>query len=262
MRYNIKLLEKELQTVFIKPVVLRTVDSTNDYARKIIEKEQNCELVVISEEQTKGKGRFSRDWFSPEGKGIWMSVVKNNIFAVQYFGIISLLTSLSVFDALYELYDLKVELKWPNDILYKGRKLCGILIESFKRGRKITDFIIGIGINILQEEDDFPGELRKKAVSVLQIIPEKIKREKLIVGIINEINRYFDLLNDGKIESIILRWKENSRIFGKNIILQKGNTRISGKATDINLKGNLILKTKEEKIIEIDSGQIILIQDN
>ena len=212
MRYNIKLLEKELRTIFIKPVVLKTVDSTNDHARKLLGKGETGEWVIISEEQTKGKGRFSRDWYSPEGKGIWMSVVKNNIFTTQYFGIISLLTSLSVFDSLYEICGLQAELKWPNDIIFDNKKLCGILIESYKREGKITDFIIGIGLNLLQGNNDFPRELRGKAVSLLQIIPEKINREKLILRIINEINRYFDLLNEGEVELIISRWKENSSI--------------------------------------------------
>ena len=99
-------------------------------------------------------------------------------------------------------------------------------------------------------------------MSLLQIIPEKINREKLILRIINEINRYFDLLNEGEVELIISRWKENSSILGKRVVIQKGDTRITGKSVDINLHGNLLLENEDKKIVEIDSGQILSIPDD
>ncbi|MFC1726408.1 biotin--[acetyl-CoA-carboxylase] ligase [candidate division KSB1 bacterium] len=257
MRYDTNLLKKRLRESYITPYFLESVDSTNDYARALLNGGREGEFVIISEEQTAGKGRFNRKWVSQQGKGIWMSLVKNNIFGEQNFGLISLVASLSVFDSIYRLFNLKTEIKWPNDILYGGKKLCGILIEGFKKGEKISKFIIGIGVNIYHDQDDFPEYLKDSAVSLISILNKNPVREKIVLSIVKEINSYFDLLKEDKEDFIISRWKEHSININKNVAVDTGKEIIKGKAVDINVEGSLMIKTKDRKLIAVNSGQIV-----
>ena len=197
MRYDTNLLKNRLRESLITPYFLESVDSTNDYARILLNGGRSGEFLVISEEQTAGKGRFNRKWISQKGKGIWMSLVKNNVFGEKNFGIISLVASLAVFDAIYRQFNFKTEIKWPNDIMYEGKKLCGILIEGFKTEEKISNFIIGIGINIYQYREDFPEYLSDLAISLISILNKNPHRETIVLGIVKEINSYFDLLKEG-----------------------------------------------------------------
>jgi len=177
-------------TIVKRLICLETVDSTNTYASGIIKGVNNIlqlpdynGIVVISETQTKGKGRFDRKWFSPPG-GIWMTIILQPTLEMQDLSKITLLSASVVIETLIKSYNLSLNIKWPNDIFFKGRKLSGILAESEKVSDKIY-LIIGMGININNDFSNYKNE-NLNAVSLKEITGRQINRNLLIAKILNE----------------------------------------------------------------------------
>ena len=149
--------------------------STNDKAKKLNE---NC--VVIAEIQTKGRGRFNRRWSSSKG-GLWMSIVLK--LRIRNPKKITFITSIIVHKVIETIFGLETKIKWPNDIVFNGKKLCGILTETIFKGKHIAKMIIGIGLNV---NNELPAELRKKAISLKEIINKKININQIANEILKE----------------------------------------------------------------------------
>jgi BirA family transcriptional regulator, biotin operon repressor / biotin---[acetyl-CoA-carboxylase] ligase len=171
-------------------ILLHTVDSTNTYALSIIKgivkipqiPDYNG-VVVISEIQTGGKGRLGRRWFSPPG-GIWMTIILKPDLKMQDLSKMTLLSAATIADTLIKNYKISLNIKWPNDIYFEGKKLCGILAESEKVDDK-TYLIIGIGININNDCCDYKNE-NINAASLKEITGKQINRDLLIAYVLNE----------------------------------------------------------------------------
>ena len=145
------------------------VSSTQDVARKYAE--DGREVVVVAEEQTGGRGRLGRKWFSPRG-GLWFSVVLRRIETPVT--LVCLAAGLAVAEAVEELTGLKPCLKWPNDVLINGRKVCGVLVEGKFTGEKLSYLIVGVGLNVNIPLDSFPPSIRGKATSLLNELGAKV----------------------------------------------------------------------------------------
>ena len=187
-------IQQQLKTkVFGRKILYKEeIDSTNTEAKRQAF-EENHGLLVIAEEQTLGKGRRGRSWNSPKGTGIWMSLLlqpkevlvqsakeqftselvevkrelqqENKVLTAEKASMLTLITALSVAEAIYEETSLEALIKWPNDIVINGRKVCGILTEMSTDNEGIRYVIIGIGINVNTRE--FPEEIREMATSLL-----------------------------------------------------------------------------------------------
>jgi BirA family transcriptional regulator, biotin operon repressor / biotin---[acetyl-CoA-carboxylase] ligase len=190
---NINEIQKKLTTVIIGKTMisLYTVDSTNTYALSIIKGINKIPqspdydgVVVISEIQTSGRGRFDKKWFSPAG-GIWMTIILQPELKMQDLSKITLLTASSIAETLIKNYKISLNIKWPNDIYFDGKKLCGILSESEKVDDK-TYLIIGIGINANNDYCDDKNE-NLNAVSLKEITGKQMSRNFLIAKILNKL---------------------------------------------------------------------------
>ena len=231
---------KDLNLEKIDFYVLNTVDSTNTFAKeKPLKKDY---LVVISEEQTAGRGRQGKDWYSPDAGNIYMSIrLRNNNPAP-----LSLIVGLLILEAMDSVSGQKINagLKWPNDLLIDNKKICGILVESEKNGYN-NDFIIGIGINYsLPKKESWWGEIGELA----NILP----REKLINSILKKITDYAE----NGYQNWKFAWEKRCIHMGKEIkaISNNQNDYEIGKFNGINEEGNMLLKTKNELKI-ISSGE-------
>ena len=231
---------KDLNLEKIDFYLLNTVDSTNTFAKKkLLEKDY---LVVIAEEQTAGRGRQGKQWYSPDAGNIYMSIkLRSNDYAP-----LSLIVGLLISEAMDSVSGQKINvgLKWPNDLLIDNKKICGILIES-EVNEDNVDFIIGIGINyFLPKKESWWGEINDLA----DILP----REKLINAILKRITKY---LENGY-ESWKVAWEKRCVHMGKEIkvISNNQNDYEIGVFTGINEKGKMMLKTKNELKI-ISSGE-------
>jgi BirA family transcriptional regulator, biotin operon repressor / biotin---[acetyl-CoA-carboxylase] ligase len=194
---NINEIQKKLTAGIIgKTMVnLYSVDSTNTYALNLIKGINKIPklpdyngAVVISETQTNGRGRLERKWFSPAG-GIWMTIILFPDLKMQDLSKITLLTASSIAETLIKNYKISLSIKWPNDIYFDGKKLCGILSESEKVGDK-TYLIIGIGINVNNNSCEGKNE-NLNATSLKEITGKQINRNFLIAKILNKFEAQY-----------------------------------------------------------------------
>ena len=231
---------KDLNLEKIDFYLLNTVDSTNTFAKETSLKKDY--LVVISEEQTAGKGRQGKDWYSPDAGNIYMSIsLRNNNPAP-----LSIIVGLLISEAMDSVSGQKINagLKWPNDLLIDNKKICGILIESEISGNN-NDFIIGIGINYsLPQKESWWGEIGELA----DILP----REKLINSILKKIINYAE----NGYKNWKFAWEKRCVHMEKEIkaISNNQNNYEMGKFSGINEEGKMLLKTKNQLKI-ISSGE-------
>ena len=243
-----------LPTEFIgkKVIHLDTVGSTNDYAKEIGNKVSGGTLI-ISEQQTKGKGRLGRVWKSKSGDGIWMSLIIKPKIEPYKTPFLTLVAGASVVKALSNL-GVEASIKWPNDIIVHNKKICGILTELSAEMERVNYVVIGIGINI--KTIDFPDEIKEKATSLYKE-GYKLSRVDIVRQFCIEFEKlYKGYILDGNKQDTLELCRKYSAIIGKQVYVIKNNKRELVKCIDINENGNLIVKEKNGEIQEIMSGEV------
>ena len=237
------------------------IDSTNFYAKRCAI--NGCEegTVVVAGAQKSGRGRLGRLWESPPGKGIWMSVVLRPEIPPSDMQILTLAASCAVKASIEQMVDIKMGLKWPNDLILGKKKVSGILAEIDAEIEKVNFIILGIGVNVFQEKEDFPDEISKSATSLKMFcekngIPATFKRAEIIKSILFELEKRYEQVKKGKIKDIINEWKKGSVTLGKAVKFKKNNTQYEGVAEDVNERGMLVIRCGEKEKIEILSKEI------
>ncbi|RST73644.1 biotin--[acetyl-CoA-carboxylase] ligase [Siminovitchia acidinfaciens] len=201
--------------------------------------------LVIAEEQTSGRGRLGRAWHSASGKGIWMSIIVRPDLPPQKAPQFTLITAVAVARAIEEVTEITPEIKWPNDLLIKGKKVVGILTELQAEADKISSLIIGIGMNVNHASDDFPVEVKKIASSLFIEKGEKISRAALIQSFLKNFEKYYSIyISDGFLPIRIL-WESYATSIGKQIKATTVTGEIVGVAVGISNEG--VLKIEDEK---------------
>lgn len=231
---------------------LQTIDSTNEYLKRIGDKSTDG-TVVISEEQTRGKGRMGRTWQSKSGEGIWMSLLlKPNIIPFKA-PFITLVAGVSVVTALRKL-NVPAQIKWPNDIILNDKKICGILTELSAEIERVNYVIVGMGMNV--KNMYFSGELEHKATSLYKE-GYVLQRVDIVDKILYEFEKnYIDYIENDNKEHVLNLFRQYSNIINKEIYLIKNDQRELVTCIDINDSGNLIIKDKDNNIREIMSGEV------
>jgi len=212
--------------------------------------------LIITERQSAGKGRLGREWFSPVG-GIWLSIILYPQLSPSYISRITLMTAVAVVKAIKICTQIESQIKWPNDILINEKKVCGILTEMSAELDIINWVVVGIGINVNIDHQDFPEDIQKNTISLKEILGKKVLRVKLVQTFLQEFEKYYESLKRREFSSILKEWKLYSHTLGKKIRVDMGERIITGEATDINEEGALILKKGDGKLVEIISGTII-----
>ena len=233
-----------------------SIDSTNKKAKEIALDEKEG-TVLIAEEQTAGKGRMGRSWVSPKGKGIWMSLILKPTMEPMKVPKLTLIGAAAVYKAL-ENMGIKAQIKWPNDVLIDGKKICGILTEMSGELNMVNYVIMGIGINVNLDEGDFPEELKDKATSLKISTGKEISRKELTANILNEFEKlYLKFKEEDNIEEVLKISRENSILLGEEVRIIRGNNIKIGKAIDINDNGELVVEVGD-KVEKIISGEVSL----
>ncbi|MFC1704978.1 biotin--[acetyl-CoA-carboxylase] ligase [Nanoarchaeota archaeon] len=226
-----------------KTYYFKTLSSTNDRAKRY-----PLNSVVIADEQTKGKGRFHRNWSSSKG-GLYMSIVLDPHDKPGY---LTFIAAISVRNAIKKALGLKTGLKWPNDILYDGKKLCGILSESIFSGKN-SKMVVGIGLNV---NNKIPKSLSQKAISLKSIIKKEINKERLIKVLLKEFEKLYKDYKNKKYPKIRNEWKKLSDTIGRKIKAKTQQGTYIGKAIDVDKDCHLILKLKDDSKKKIIEGDI------
>lgn len=230
------------------------LESTNDKAKEIARDEKEG-TVIIAKEQTKGRGRLGRTWHSPRGKSILMSIILKPNMEPKDMQKIVLIGAAAVNMALKDI-GIESQIKWPNDIIVQGKKVCGILTEMSSNFNGLNYVIIGIGININQDIEDIPKELKEKSTSLKLIKNKEIHKEELLQILLNRFKElYMPFKNHGDIKGVIDICGKNSAIIGKNILVIQGDNIRKGKALDINMEGELLVEFSEG-IERVYSGEV------
>lgn len=248
-----------LNTEFIGTNIdfLEQVDSTNLYAKRIAEEGFRDGTVIIADEQVKGKGRLGRTWTSPKGKGIWMTIMlKPNINPAQAAKV-TLLTACAVNNAIFQCCGINSKIKWPNDIVCNGKKLCGILTEMNAELDEIHYLIVGIGINVNLDKEEFSEELHSTATSIKIEKGITVSRKELVKSVLNNFEVYYKaFLQTGSISQFISEYKEKSAVIGKDVNIISSASKFKGKVLDISEEGQLLVELEDGTVKEIISGEV------
>jgi BirA family biotin operon repressor/biotin-[acetyl-CoA-carboxylase] ligase len=234
-------------------IYLDECESTNDFL--FTTKEFTSDgTVVLSEYQTKGKGRKDRTWESSKGQNLTLSILLRREIKPKLLNIINLGASLAVAHTLENLYQLNVELKWPNDALVKRKKIAGILLESSSKGNNIEKVVIGIGINVNQL--GFQGKFLIPPTSVKKEFNDTVSRERLLSELLNNLEETLEICKSNP-SKIIEDWKERCNMIGEAIKISEKEESKFGIFSNIDEDGYLILKQKD-KTEKIHFGDVSL----
>jgi len=251
------IIDRYLHTEFIGRNVeyYDSIPSTNIRAKEIAAESKEGTLI-ISEEQTQGRGRLSRRWVSPKGKGLWFSIILKPDFKPEKVYKITLIGAAAITEALEDM-GIKSYIKWPNDIIVEGKKICGILTEMSCENDRVNYVIMGIGINVNLKEEDFDEELIEKATSLRIVTGKEIDRSQLLANVLNHMERlYIPFKVKGSLDETIRICREKSILIGNQVRIIRGDMITSGKVLNIDDEGYLLVQYEDGKIEKILSGEV------
>ena len=225
---------------------LGEVDSTNEYAKRIMNEAPEG-TVVIADVQTAGKGRMGRRWFSPEG-GIWMSVVLDGCDG----GLIPLAAGVAICEA-FQPYGIDLGIKWPNDVLLKGKKIAGVLVDVIEERT-----IMGIGINLNVRE--FPDELKEKASSILIETNKHLDAQDLYHDLCRAIEDNYQLVKEQRIDELLGKWQCHSVMTGRHVRIEQPDRIVIGRVLDIDRQGALVIMQYDNTVEHIIAGDCALLK--
>ncbi|KYK20184.1 hypothetical protein AYK24_04095 [Thermoplasmatales archaeon SG8-52-4] len=244
---------KGLDTKIIgnKIIHFDTIDSTNIYAKKLIKSGIHEGVIILSDIQTSGRGRKNRIWSSPKG-GLWFSIVLYPNISPNKAMLLTMASSIAVFQGIKKITGIEAEIKWPNDLLINGRKICGILTEIDSEKQKINYCIIGIGINV---NNELEKELQINATNLKKELNKEISIHELFRAIIENFDENYNKLLSGDYDFIRGPWLKHSNIIGRKIQVIDDKNITTGKVIQVDSDGYIILNTINGNI-KIISGDI------
>ncbi|MDV6377696.1 biotin--[acetyl-CoA-carboxylase] ligase [Sporosarcina sp. GW1-11] len=236
----------------------KTCPTTQTIAHEEAQNGASDGTLIISEEQTAGKGRLARPWVSNAGRGIWMSLIIRPKLAPQQAPQLTLVAAVAIVRAIEDVTNIQPVIKWPNDILINGKKVTGILTELQADPDRVKAIILGMGVNANQELADFPEELQTIATSLRIEKGEKVDRAKLVAKIMHYLEQYTALYVEKGFAPIKLLWESYATITGRKIRATMVNETVEGIALGISQDGMLELQLEDGSIRGIYSADIEL----
>jgi BirA family biotin operon repressor/biotin-[acetyl-CoA-carboxylase] ligase len=238
--------------------VFEQTTSTNDVAEKLARDGVKEGVVVFAESQTKGRGRLGRKWMSPTRKGLWFSVLLRPNLRPQETTQLTVISATALRRAVKIVTGLSAEIKWPNDILIRGKKAAGILTEMSAEVDRVRHVILGIGVDVNQSAAEFPPELRGTATSLGMEAGEDISRAELAVEILRELDFDYARICAGKFSEVADEWEDACVTIGKNVTVHVGDRKFTGLAESLDEDGALLVRTEHGHLERIIGGDVIL----
>jgi BirA family biotin operon repressor/biotin-[acetyl-CoA-carboxylase] ligase len=225
------------------------IGSTMDAARELAKKGAGEGIIVIAEVQTRGRGRLSREWLSPEG-GLYFTIILRPKISPAYAPRVNLMAATAVAATIKKLFGLRAELKWPNDVLIAGKKVCGILAEMDAEMDVVNCVNVGIGINANTSIPQF----EKTVTSLRDVLGRVISRKELLTALLVEIERRLPSLMKA---DLLEEWKKLSATLNRDVRISSLGEEVIGQAIDIDATGALILKSKDGSLRTVLVGDCI-----
>jgi BirA family biotin operon repressor/biotin-[acetyl-CoA-carboxylase] ligase len=238
-------------------VYLPEVDSTNSEAKRRIQAGCPEGLVLAAENQTQGRGRMGRPWYSVAGKNLAFSVVLfPSGIPLSRAPFLTPLSAVAVCRAVKKVSGLSIELKWPNDLLIAGLKAGGILLEAGAEMDRLRYAVIGIGINVNLSHGDIPEAVARTATSLSLAAGKPVSRRRLLEEIMISLDSYYTKFCSGGAQSILTEYVELCSTLGKEIAFLWQGQRRSGRAVSVAPDGALIVITKSGEMLTLRAGDV------
>jgi BirA family biotin operon repressor/biotin-[acetyl-CoA-carboxylase] ligase len=234
-----------------------TIDSTNDYLKGLIEApEFTC---IVADEQTSGRGRQARVWYSTPGDGLYLSVLLCPQSPSSKIPLISLMAGIAVAEVLIQRGVKGVDIKWPNDVLVNERKVCGILVEGTSTGLNTHRIVLGIGVNL--NHQSFPPQLSRSATSLRLETGEPVAVDEFRDQLLELIAFWYGQWKDNAGKVMINRWQElSSYTYGKNIVVILDDQEIRGETAGLTETGALRVMTGSGQVKSILAGEVMMLR--
>ena len=238
--------------------VFEQTTSTNDVIEKLARDGVKEGAVVFAESQTKGRGRLGRTWMSPARKGLWFSVLLRPDLRPQETTRLTVASAAALRRAIQSETGLDPEIKWPNDILIRGKKVAGILTELSAELDRVKHVILGIGVDVNLGANEFPAELRKTATSLKIETGKAISRPELATAILRELDHDYARVCGNFFADVADEWEAHCTTIGRAVTIQIGGRRMSGRAESLDDDGALLLRTEHGHLERITGGDVTL----
>jgi BirA family biotin operon repressor/biotin-[acetyl-CoA-carboxylase] ligase len=251
---NPELIQRDLPTRFIghKIIYFSSLNSTMDAAKKEAQWGAEAGTVIVAGNQTAGRGRLQRTWFSPAGGLAFSVILRPNMSYLPYM---IMLASLAVTYGVRSLTGLKPQIKWPNDILIGEKKLCGILIENDIRKNILRHTVIGIGLNVnlkINQQQEIAGI----ATSISDQLNRPVPLSDVLRSVLLEMDKLYAILPQG--ELILDQWKKQLVTLGQQVQVNMGDQTFTGRAESVSDDGSLNIRQKDGRLVQIIAGDVML----
>lgn len=222
------------------------IDSTNlELKRRLVSGGEHG-TIVTADHQTAGRGRLGRQWTEEKGRALTFSILLEPKVPLTETSRFSFVAAVSVAEGIRDVTGLPAMLKWPNDVLVNGKKVCGILLELVAEMAQVQFLIAGIGINVNQKPEDFPEEVREKATSLAICSGHNWARADILEGVLRQLEQNVQLIQQQGFEEIRRKWEALSCVTGQEIqVVQYGKPVLQGIAEGIDDNGSLLVRTAE-----------------
>jgi BirA family biotin operon repressor/biotin-[acetyl-CoA-carboxylase] ligase len=253
-RFSLRALRDGLTTRFVgRRLEYRVVlGSTQDLARELAQAGAADGTVVLAGRQTAGRGRLGRSFISPRG-GLYFTVILRP--ALENLRPLPIVAALAVARGLEQVAGLRTALKWPNDVLVGGRKICGILVESELTGQNVSHVLLGVGVNVNADMSAYP-EIAAIATSAAAEVGRSLSREALAAAVLNELEELYLAAQAGR--RVQDEWRARLETLGRQVRVTSGQTVEEGLAEDVDSDGSLILRHPDGSRVTITAGDVTL----
>jgi BirA family biotin operon repressor/biotin-[acetyl-CoA-carboxylase] ligase len=238
--------------------VFERTTSTNDIMARLARDGAKEGAVVFAEAQTRGRGRMGRLWISPARKGLWFSILLRPNLPPQAATRVMVAAAASLARAMTPLLGSVPEIKWPNDILIRGKKVAGILTELAAELDHIKEIVLGIGVDVNLDASEFPADLRKIATSLKIECGRALDRSELAVSILREFDIDYERIQRGQFDLVAEEWRERCTTLGCDVAIRAGERVVRGRAESLDADGALLLRTEHGLLERIIGGDVTL----
>jgi BirA family biotin operon repressor/biotin-[acetyl-CoA-carboxylase] ligase len=232
-----------------------SLPSTNAAAFRLAADGAEHGEVVITEQQTAGKGRRGRVWVSPPGMNLAFSAILRPDLPPQRAPELTLVAAVALAETLREA-EADALIKWPNDVQIAGRKVAGILTELSAEPDRVHFVVLGIGVNLNAGPEDFPPEVAATATSLSQALGRRVNRALFTTSLWNRLEEWLDLHHEVGFEPVRERWKQLSATLGQEVLVRTDRSELRGVAEDIDAAGALLVRTAGGSVERVLAGDV------
>lgn len=231
-----------------------SMTSTNIVLKQAAESGAVHGTVALCEEQTAGRGRRGRNWVSPKGQGLWVSLLLRPMLLPGRAQLITFAAAIAMAEAVEKETGLDILIKWPNDLVLQGKKVCGILLELSGDVETIAYVVVGTGLNV--GEKAYPPELSASAVSLQEVLGRKVERAPVLRSYLAAMEKHMDILSREGLPGILQAYERKSCTLQRAVRVSGGGEEFLGTAAGLDENGALLVKLEDGTIRHVLAGDV------